>query len=148
MSHTFTAAFFHVVFRTHDGGAPISADFRDRMFEYIGGILRAEKGFLLAAGGAPDHVHLLISLPPPIPLADIVRIVKAKTSKWIHETFPMHAAFAWQEGYGAFSVSTSGLPRVKEYIAGQEAHHRRVTFREELAAILKKHGIAFDEKYL
>jgi REP element-mobilizing transposase RayT len=148
MSHTYAASFFHVVFRTRDNHRWISPDLRDDMFSFMGGILREGKCALLAAGGTEDHVHLLISLHPQISLADMMRAVKAKTSKWIHEMFPTRAGFAWQEGYGAFSVGTSGLAKTTAYIAEQETHHRRTTFQEELAAILRKHGIEFDDRYL
>jgi hypothetical protein len=90
----------------------------------------------------------LLSLPPTVALADVMRTQKANSSKWMHEQWPRREAFAWQAGYGAFSVSQSNLEAVRTYIANQEEHHKRVTFQEEFLAFLKRHGIAYDERYI
>jgi REP element-mobilizing transposase RayT len=95
----------------------------------------------------PDHVHLLCSLSKELAIATALRLLKAN-SKWIHETFPERRSFAWQAGYGAFTVSYSHLDQVNRYIAGQAQHHRRITFQEELVAFLRQHRIEFDERYL
>src|SRR5262245_44322871 len=105
----------------------------------MGGIARNEKCVLLAAGGVPDHVHLLVSLSKEIAVADVLRLIKTNSSKWIHETFPAMASFAWQAGYGAFSVSYSNTDAVKRYIANQAEHHRVKTFQEEFVMFLKRH---------
>ena len=117
-------------------------------FRYIGGTLRGEGCALIAAGGVPDHVHLLASLSREISVAELLRRIKSHSSKWIHETDPQRRDFAWQAGYGAFAVSYSHLDHVKAYLAGQVEHHRTVTFQEEFRAFLKRHDITYDERYL
>lgn len=102
----------------------------------------------LAVGGIEDHVHVLLSLPATMPLSKAVQLLKGGSSKWIHDTFPMHRDFAWQEGYGAFSVSISGVEETKDYIANQEVHHRTKTFEDEFVAFLKRHRIEYDERYV
>jgi REP element-mobilizing transposase RayT len=105
-------------------------------------------GRAIAIGGVDDHVHLMLSLPANIATADAMRIVKANSSRWIHATNPRLAIFAWQTGYGAFSVSRSNVAAVKAYIAGQVEHHRTVSFQDEFIAFLNRHGIAFDARYI
>jgi REP element-mobilizing transposase RayT len=114
----------------------------------MGGILRAEGCALVAAGGMPDHVHLLVSLNRQISVADTLRVVKASSSRWVHETFPALSGFAWQVGYGAFAESFSHLDRVQAYLSQQAEHHRQTTFQEEFLAFLQRHGIEYDERYL
>ena len=121
-------------------------ELRPRLYEYMGGIVRGCGGVLMAAGGMPDHVHLLASLGRRTTLADALRDIKANSSRWIQATFPSMAGFAWQSGYGAFTVSHSHLERTRAYIAGQAEHHRVMTFQEEFRAFLDRHGIAYDER--
>ncbi len=102
----------------------------------------------LAVGGAADHVHVLLSLPPTISVAKAMQLLKGNSFKWIRETFPRMRAFAWQEGYGAFSVGVSGVDATVAYIRNQAEHHRTRSFREEYVAMLKKHGFAYDESML
>lgn len=102
----------------------------------------------LEVGGVADHVHILLSLPATMPVSKALQLIKGGSSKWVHDTFPEHRSFAWQEKYGAFSVSVSQLENVADYIKGQEEHHRKTTFEEEFVALLQKHRIQFDEKYL
>jgi len=118
------------------------------MYRYIGGILRKQKAKLLAAGGVHDHIHLYASLPSTMCVAKFVNVVKSNSSRWIHERYPRARRFAWQDGYGAFSVSKSEEVRVMRYIANQERHHRKRTFKEEFLAFLIKHGVEYDLKYL
>jgi putative transposase len=139
---------FHVVFSTKNRQPLIDADIQSRLYEYIGGILRAEKSVLLAAGGMPDHVHLLVSLSRELSIAETLRLVKANSSKWIHNTFPDRKDFAWQVGYGAFSVSFSNIPDVKDYIGHQADHHRTRTFQDEYREFLRRHEIEWDERYV
>jgi len=98
-------------------------------------------------GGTTDHIHLLISLPQTMPVAKTVQILKGVSSKWLRETF-RDPQFSWQEGYGAFSVSISSLEKTVHYIETQEQHHRKISFKEEFLAFLKKHGISWDERYI
>jgi REP element-mobilizing transposase RayT len=102
----------------------------------------------VAVGGMDDHVHILLSLPATITLAKAAQLVKGGSSLWIHETFPNQRNLAWQEGYGAFTVSVSQLDKTIAYINNQEAHHRKKTFQEEYWEFLKKHGVEYDERYL
>ncbi len=139
---------YHLIFSTKGREPFIDHELQLRLFEYISGLLRAESSRLLIAGGMPDHVHCLVSLHQGIAVADAVRIMKSCTSKWIHETFPRHAGFAWQAGYGAFTVSSSNLSKVESYIFKQSDHHRRVSFQEEYLAFLQRHKISYEERYL
>ena len=126
----------------------IPHDIQPRLYEYIGGVIGAHDGRLVAAGGIPNHVHLLVSLSKTQSVADALRVIKTNSSKWMHETYPDKKDFAWQAGYGTFAVSFSNLDSVKAYIAGQEEHHRTKTFQEEFIAFLKRHGIDYDERYM
>jgi putative transposase len=148
MPQSFAALYCHIIFSTKHREPLISREVQPRLFAYIGGGLRDEGNVLLAAGGMPDHVHLLVSLKRQTSVAEVVRLVKANSSGWVHQTIPELRGFAWQNGYGAFSVSTSALPAVKHYLAGQEEHHRTRTFQEEFVEFLKKHEIEYDERYL
>jgi REP element-mobilizing transposase RayT len=99
-------------------------------------------------GGVADHVHLLLSLPPSMPIAKALQLLKGGSSKWVHDTFPDQRLFGWQSKYGSFSVSVSQLARIIAYIKGQPEHHRKATFKEEFVALLQKHRIAHEERYL
>ncbi len=96
----------------------------------------------------PDHIHLLVSIDKELSISSALRLIKTNSSKWVHETFPKHRTFAWQSGYGAFAVSFSRRGTVKQYIANQAVHHRRVDFKKEFVTLLKRHEIEFQEKYL
>ncbi len=102
----------------------------------------------LEINAVEDHAHLLVRLPPTVAVADVIRAVKAGSSKWLNETRTSQSKFAWQDGYAAFSVSQSHLPRVAEYVRNQAEHHRRQSFREEVVAFLTRNAIAYDERYL
>jgi putative transposase len=99
-------------------------------------------------GGMPDHVHVLLSLPSTLSIAKGMQLIKGGSSKWVHETFPEHRLFGWQVKYGAFSVSVSRLQSAIEYIRNQAQHHRKMSFQEEFEALLKKHRITYDERFL
>lgn len=148
MSHTFTRTLVHVVFSTKDREPLIADSIRQRMHAYISGIIRESDGEAMLVNGTSDHVHILILLPPHRSIAEMVRLIKSNSSKWIHETYPEHGAFAWQTGYAAFSVSESNSAQVLGYIAAQEVQHRRVSFPEEYLGFLRKHGIAFDQQHI
>jgi putative transposase len=126
----------------------IKKEWQHRLFGYMGGVLRHDKIKLIEAGGMDDHIHLYTSLPSTISIAELVNSVKSNSSRWVHETFPRRRGFAWQKGYGAFSVSKSSESQVLDYIKGQEAHHRKRTFKEEFLALLEKHEIDYHERYL
>jgi putative transposase len=138
----------HVVFSTKNRAPFIQPEWESRLYAYIGGILREEKCVLLAAGGMPDHVHLLISLSKEKSVSEVLRVLKTNSSRWIHQTIPNQADFAWQSGYSAFAVSQSNLDKLRQYLAKQKAHHAKMTFKDELLALLQRHGIEHDERYL
>ena len=148
MAHTFTNLLCHVIFSTKDRLPQIDADLRPRLMAYLGGIVRELNATPVIANGPDDHVHLLVGVPATLAVADLVRVVKANSSRWVHEQLPHRSAFAWQAGYGAFSVSRSNVPAVAAYIARQEEHHRRLSFRDEFITFLRKHGVEYDEKYI
>jgi putative transposase len=140
LSHTFSQLLFHFVFSTQHRAELIGPDLRVELYTYIEGIIRSEGGVLLTIGGMPDHVHLMVRLRPAIFIPDLLRSIKAGSSGWINHRSP----FAWQEGYGAFSVSESAAKTVHQYIHNQESHHRKRTFEAEWISLLVKHGIDFD----
>ncbi len=148
MPQSLASVQIHLVFSTKNREPWIDGDLQSRLYEYIGGILRAEKCVLLAAGGMPDHVHLLISLSRELAIAKTVQVVKANSSKWIHGTFSERRKFAWQVGYGAFSVSFSNIPMVKKYLTNQATHHQIQSFQDEFREFLRKHEMEWDEKYV
>jgi REP element-mobilizing transposase RayT len=148
MPRTYTQLLSHVVFSTKERRPFLTPELRTRLFPYMGGIVRQLGGVAWLINGVADHVHLLVSVPATAALSDFVGKLKANASKWVHENFPEHRLFAWQLGYSAFSVSVSQKQGVLDYIAGQEEHHRTVSFHEELVSFLKKHGIDYDEKWV
>ena len=142
MAHTYASNFIHCIFSTKERKPLIAADRKADLYAYIGGIARSEGFSLVAAGGTADHVHLLFILPATQSLAATVQKLKGSSSHW------MGKGFSWQEGYGAFSVSPSQVSVVKTYIQGQEQHHRKRSFEEEFAALLRNCGIEYDSRYV
>jgi putative transposase len=125
----------------------IAPEVEERLWAYMGGIARVNGMKALAVGGTEDHVHLLISLPSSMAIATAMREIKSGSSRWMHETGGM-PEFAWQEGYGAFSVGQKQAETTVAYIAGQKEHHRRRDFQAEFLAFLKKHGVAYDPRFV
>ena len=148
MPGTYSQILLHVVFATKGRTPWITPGVAERLYPYIGGIIRAEKGTLYAIGGVQDHVHLYLRWRTDGAVSDLMRTVKARSSKWIHDTFPTMREFAWQEGYAAFSVSKSQEEAVKRYIANQSQHHKTEDFGSELLRSLRAHGVEFDERYV
>ncbi len=148
MAHTFTSLLTHIIFSTKDRVPALEPVLKQRLFPYMGGIFRELDATALLINGPADHVHVLAALPAKLAPAEVLNKVKSNSSSWVHKTFPEWPTFAWQTGYGAFSVSSSQKQIVLDYIANQEEHHRRVSFKEEFVAFLKKHEIEYDEKYL
>ena len=147
MPSTHTSLLYHLVFATKNREPLIEPAWRDRLHEYLGGAVRGLGGTPQGVGGVADHVHLLIGLKPTHCLSDFMRELKKASSIWVSEA--LHPpAFAWQEGYAAFTVSASARASVQDYIARQEEHHHRQSFREELIAFLQKSGVEYDERYL
>lgn len=148
MPGTYSQILLHIVFSTKHRQPLITADVASRLYPYLGGVIRAEKGALYDIGGVEDHVHLYVCWRPEGGVSDLMRAVKARSSKWLHEQFPRLRAFAWQEGYSAFSVSKSQENAVKRYIASQTEHHKKEDFKSELLRLLRAHGIEYDERYV
>lgn len=148
MSDAFTNLVYHVVFSTKERAPLITDAIRERLYAYIGGVIRGQRGILLEIGGMPDHVHILARFRSDASIAEMVRLIKANSSKWMNERSERSERFQWQEGYGAFSVSESRVPAVRAYLQNQREHHARVSLRDELVALLERHRIAFDERYL
>jgi putative transposase len=148
MPGTYSQLLLHVVFSTKGRTPLITAEIAHRLYPYIGGIVRAEKGLLYVIGGVEDHIHMYLRWRPDGSVSDLMRTVKARSSKWIHDEFPALRSFAWQEGYSAFSVSKSQEEAVKKYVAGQAEHHKKEDFKSELMRLLRAHGVEFDEKYV
>lgn len=146
--HSFNSCLVHCVWSTKNRVSLLDSNLRERLWPYLGGIARENKMKALAVGGVDDHVHILVSLPGTLSVAKAIQLLKGNSSKWIHETFPGQTNFVWQEGYGAFSIGVSVVGATEAYIRNQEEHHRKRTFREEFAAMLRKHGWEFDERML
>ena len=145
MSHTSGNILLHLIYSTQGRRPLIKLDFRNDLFAYLGGIIREMHGTALIVNGTADHVHMLVRIRPAHSAAEVARIAKANSSRWVHEKW--NPKFAWQTGYAVFSVGESNVADVTKYIAGQEEHHRKHTFQEELVAFLKKNRVAYDEKY-
>ena len=145
---SYVSSYFHCVFSTKERRPLITPKLQDRLWPFLGGIARQNKMTALEIGGVADHVHILLSVPATIPISKAMQLIKGGSSKWIHETFPGQKSFAWQEEYGAFSVSVSQLDKAIAYIRGQPEHHRKVTFQEEFLVLLKRHSVEYDERYL
>ena len=139
---------YHIVFSTKRRQSWLSEDIRDQVFAYIIGTVKAIDGVVLAIGGVEDHLHLLVRIPAKTAVADFLRKLKSNSSKHIHETWPELAQFAWQDGYGAFTVSPSNVEEVRSYILNQPEHHRRTSFQEEYLKLLERHGVEFDPRYV
>ena len=148
MPHTYAAIYHHIVFSTKGRRRLVTPDLSKRLYSYMGGIIRNEGGFLLAANGVEDHSHLLASLPPRLSVSATVRKIKANSTRWMRMSFEDRPLFEWQTGYSVFSVGRRELPGVERYIGGQREHHMTETYVDELRRMLRLHGIPFDEKDL
>ena len=147
MPSTHLSLHYHLVFSTKNRENWLAPSHRSRVHEYLGGTIRGMEGIAHAVGGTGDHVHVLAGLRATHCLADVLRNLKAGSSAWIHEELKLHG-FAWQEGYGAFTVSASSLEQVRGYVLHQEEHHRLKTFQEEYVEMLKRGLVEWDERYL
>jgi len=148
MANTYTALHYHMVFSTKNRVGHITPEIEQRVWAYLGGVARHHKMTALQVGGVDDHVHALVMAPATLSPSQIAQYLKGDSSKWIHETFQELRDFAWQEGYGVFTVSKSNLESVVSYIQKQREHHQQRTFQEEYLDFLQKHGIEYDERYV
>ncbi|MFA6249724.1 MAG: IS200/IS605 family transposase [Mucilaginibacter sp.] len=148
MANTYTQIHIQCVIAVKFRQALIQPDFKERLHQYITGIIRNNGHKLIAINGMSDHLHIFFGLRPDQSLSDLMRIVKGESSEWINKEKLTPAKFRWQEGYGAFSYSRSQIKAVAEYIANQEEHHRKLTFLEEYKNFLEKFEVEHDEKYI
>jgi REP element-mobilizing transposase RayT len=148
MANTYTSLHYHFVFSTKNRERWIMPEIEQRIWAYLGGIAKENKFHPIQIGGVEDHVHVLLDAPASAAPSKIAQLIKGGSSAWIHETFPHLRGFAWQDGYGAFTVSKSSVEDVANYIRNQREHHRTKTFQEEYRAFLKKHQIDYEERYL
>jgi putative transposase len=147
MPGTFSNLVYHIIFSTKHRLPQISEDIRPRLYDYLGGSVRGERGVLYAIGGMPDHMHLLVRWRTDGAISDLMRNIKGGSSSWVHDTLGLRE-FAWQEGYAAFSVSQSAVEDVKAYLARQEEHHRRRSFKEEYIEFLERNNVEYDLRYV
>jgi len=148
MPNTYSQIYIQVVFAVRGRENLISGKWKDELYKYICGIVKGNNEKVYAINGMPDHIHILLSIKPDTALSDLMRDIKASSSKWINTKKFVKGKFQWQEGFGAFSYSQSQLDSVIGYINNQEEHHSRKSFREEYLDLLKKFEIAYDEKYV
>ena len=148
MAQTLVSAYFHIVFSTENRFAFIRPEIEPELYAYMGGIVRALGGRLLAAGGPANHIHLLVSMSKNCLLPELIGAIKRDSSKWIKTKAGMLPKFGWQDGYSAFSVGHTQIPSVEKYIAGQKEHHREKLFEDEMRAFYRRYKLDFDEKYV
>ncbi len=148
MPHSYVSNLMHCVFSTKERRRLITPDIHEHSGLIWAALPEKTKLKMLAVGGVEDHVHLLLSIPSTMAIAKAMQLIKGGSLLWMHDTFPTARGFAWQEGYGAFSISVSHVKDTTAYIHGQAEHHRKVSFQDEFRAFLKKHGIEYDERYI
>ena len=148
MGSTLSNLVYHLVFSTKNREPLLIPAVRDDLYRYIAGIVKKEKGVLIQIGGMPDHLHLVVKLNPAHSLSDVMKNIKAGSSKWINGQKMVMGRFGWQEGYGAFTISESQLPGVIQYVKEQESHHRTLSFKDEFVLFLKRHRIEYDDRYI
>lgn len=148
MANTYSQIYIQIVFAVGGRLNLIEKEWKNELYKYITGIVKNNNQKLLAVGGVKNHIHILIGLKPNIALSDLVRDIKANSSRFVNEKKLVRGKFAWQEGFGAFSYSHSQLNDVVRYIQNQEEHHKTNNFKDEYLKFLKRYEIDFDEKYL
>ena len=148
MAQSLSQIYIHLVFHTRNDGITLLEEDCPKMFAYLDGIIVNKGAMVIQIGGRPDHIHILCTLPRTISVADFVEDIKKCSSKWIKTQHPRYAKFAWQGGYGVFSVSSSQLQKTKEYVMNQKVHHEKRTFREEYEDFLKLYHIEYHPNYV
>ena len=148
MSQSYVQFYSHVVFHTKNDEKLIGEAIENELHAYIGGILKNLKSIPVKIGGTSNHIHILCTLPKTMNIADLAEEIKKSSSKWMKTKGPAFRNFYWQDGYGGFSVSHSGVDAVSRYISSQKQHHKEIPFIDEYKTLLKENGIDFDERYL
>jgi putative transposase len=148
MSQSFVQFYAHIVFHTKNNVPLIRPETEDELYSYLGGILKSYRSNPIQIGGTADHTHILCTLPKTMALADLVEEIKKSSSKWIKSKGSHYQNFFWQDGYGGFSVSNSGVEAVKKYILNQKEHHNKVSALDEYKNFLDEYGIQYEERYL
>jgi putative transposase len=148
MSQSFVQFYAHIVFHTKNNMRLIRPEIEVELYSYLGGILKNYKSNPIQIGGTSDHIHILCTLPKTMAPADLVEEIKKSSSKWIKSKGPHYHNFYWQDGYGGFSISSSGVEAVKKYILNQKEHHKKLSYIDEYKKLLDEYGIPYEEKYL
>ena len=148
MANTYSQIYIQIVFAVRGRENLISDDWKNELYKYITGIVKNKGQKLLAINGVSDHIHILLNIKPNIALSDLVRDIKANSSRFINEKSFVKGRFYWQEGFGAFSYSISQLDDVIEYIETQEKHHEETSFKNEYLKFLKRFKVEFDDEYV
>jgi len=148
MANTYTQIYLHIVFSVKGRENLIKKKWKEELYKYICGIVNGKEQKVYAIGGVGDHIHILVSIKPNIALSDLIRDIKANSSKWINEKGFVLGKFQWQEGFGAFSYAQSQLDAVIAYINNQEQHHLVKTFKDEYLELLQKFNVEYNDKYL
>ena len=148
MAGKFLSVKIHLIWSTKGRRRLLQPQWMHRLFAFIATVARAKGAILIEANSQPDHIHLIVSMPSTISIAELVNAIKANSTRWIRQTLAQHNWFGWQDGYAAFSVSTSLEQTVIQYIRDQDQHHRRRSFQEELLELLDSHGVEYDPRYV
>ncbi len=148
MAHTHHQNIFHLVWSTKDRKPIIIDSLKSQMFAFIAGAFKTAGCNPIQIGGMPDHIHALVAIPPRCAVSDVVRDIKICSSKWAQQNFPVGKSFAWQGGFGSFTVSASQVENVRKYILNQDEHHKVRSYQDEFKKFLELYGVKFDEKYL
>lgn len=148
MANSYVQLNIHITFHVKTSADPIVTADLPRLFSYLGGCASEQGAKAIVVGGMPDHIHMLVSIPATITISEFVKNIKVWSSKWLKSQGAAYRGFAWQDGYGAFSVSHSVIPKTISYITNQAEHHKKISFREEYISFLKANDIAYEEKYL
>lgn len=147
MPNTYTKIFVQIVFAVQYRNAVITSEIRETLQKYITGIIQNRKNLVLAIYAMPDHIHILVAIQPDQSVSDLVRDIKSNSTKFLNEEMTLKSRFQWQNGFAAFSYSDNQVKNVKDYIFNQEAHHRKVTFRDEYVKFLDDHKVEYDSRY-
>jgi REP element-mobilizing transposase RayT len=148
MAQSLTKLYVHIIFHTKNSNDIIKADIEQELHSYIGSLIKKNDSIPIEINNVPDHIHILCIMSKNISLAKLVEEIKKNSSRWIKTKGEQYKKFAWQGGYGGFSVSPSIVEKTKVYIKNQKQHHKKVTAREEYEKLLKVHGVDFNRDYL